>query len=78
MEKAAGKEIKKKNAFCAPNCVCQTEGGEPYCKITGTVNNSIFFTASRHPDGCSRQHGFGSSYICMCPVRQEIYRTKNI
>lgn len=78
MEKEIITETKIDTIEFGHNCVCQTEGGAPYCKITGTVNNSIFFTDTRHPDGCSRQHAFGSSFICMCPVRQEIYRTKNI
>ncbi|VGO16829.1 hypothetical protein PDESU_05421 [Pontiella desulfatans] len=63
---------------CKHNCVCQTEGGKPYCQISETVNGTVFFVNSRHPNGCSYQHAFGSVFMCTCPVRQEIYTKLHI
>lgn len=78
MKKETTKTEKNVAVECARDCVCQTEGGAPCCKITEVVNDTIFFTESRHPDGCDRQYSFGSTFICTCPVRHDLYRMKKI
>lgn len=72
------KEILEKAKKCKHNFICQAVGGKPHCRISDTVNGSVFFTASRHPMGCAYQCSFGSAYMCTCPVRQEIYRKHRI
>ncbi|VGO22364.1 hypothetical protein [Pontiella sulfatireligans] len=63
---------------CKHNHVCQTDGGLPHCAINETVNGKVFFTKDRETTGCPYQHSFGSAFMCMCPVRQEIYRKYKI
>ncbi|MDF7798158.1 hypothetical protein P4C99_01690 [Pontiellaceae bacterium B1224] len=62
---------------CAHNRICQTEGGAPHCNITCRVAGTIYFTDTRFPEICPMQHTYGSTYICTCPIRQEIYIKKN-
>ena len=67
------KEILDAASQCDHNYICQSVGGKPYCKISDTVNAMVFFTEGKHQLGCNYQHPFGSSFMCTCPVRQEIY-----
>lgn len=63
---------------CKNNGICQSEGGQPYCRISETIGEKVYFTETRHPMGCPYQHSFGSAFMCTCPVRQEIYRKHKI
>ena len=59
--------------LCKNNCRCQSDGGRPDCAIINTVNSKVFFTEGRPPCDCPYQHSYGSAFMCMCPVRQDIY-----
>jgi hypothetical protein len=75
-------DVDKKILALATKCqhhhICQAVGGKPHCAISETVNGSVFFTPCRHPVGCPYQCSFGSSFMCTCPVRQEIYKNHRI
>jgi hypothetical protein len=71
-------EILDQATQCKHNCICQGVGGKPHCRISDTVNGSVFFTPTRHPMGCPYQCSFGSTFMCTCPVRQEIYKQYRI
>ena len=75
-------ETKHKNKveppLCQNGCACQSAGGKPLCTISEAVNGKILFTECKQTPGCSFQHSFGSTFMCLCPVRLEIYRKSGI
>ncbi len=68
------KNIQQKASKCPHGYICQQPGGKPCCKVTESINDSVFFTKSRNPLGCPYQHSFGSAHMCTCPVRIEMFR----
>ena len=67
-------ETLEKATECKHHYICMAVGGKPHCKISESVGESVFFTESCHPLGCPYQCSFGSSFLCTCPVRQEIFK----
>jgi hypothetical protein len=63
---------------CQSNCACQAEGGSPRCRLSEIVDNKVFFTEGRGPGNCKYKQAFGSAGMCLCPVRQEIYRKHKV
>ncbi len=68
------KELLKKADKCPHNFICLTTGQKPRCAISEIVNDKVHFLECRPPFICNYQHSFGSSFICTCPVRKEIYK----
>jgi hypothetical protein len=66
-------ETVEKATKCPHNRVCLSVGGKPCCKIECTVNDIVFFTQEKTSTGCPYQASFGYSFMCTCPVRQEIF-----
>jgi len=50
---------------------CSGASEEP-CKVENLVNDTLFVDA-RHAFLCYHRTSFGDSYICRCPVREDIY-----
>lgn len=78
MKAEATKEVQAKAPECTKDCGCLKPGGEPNCTVSGTVDGTILFTQTRASGGCTYQHSFGSSFICTCPVRKELFEKHNI
>jgi hypothetical protein len=49
-----------------------------HCKIDKSVGNVIFVSDEKHGLHCTYMLPFGSSFICVCPVRNEIFRKYKI
>lgn len=78
MKYDVSRETLKKADRCPHHGICQTAGGKPHCEISESINSTVYFLTCTHPNGCSYQHSFGSSFMCSCPVRQEIYNKYHI
>ena len=57
---------------CDQNFACLNGSCYPSCKIASCVSNSVHFIEKFERD-CPYHQEFGFSYVCMCPVRKEIY-----
>lgn len=71
-------EIRLQSDKCRNGYMCQALGGKPHCQISDSVNGLVFFLKCSNPLDCPYQHAFGSSFMCTCPVRQEVYREYRI
>jgi hypothetical protein len=65
-------------AECNLNCDCHSAGCKPGCAISHVIHGDIYFTNSKHATGCAFEHPFGSSFMCLCPVRQELFRKQKV
>jgi hypothetical protein len=46
------------------------------CEVIQCVNREVHFVCGTEGGICDYRINFGSSYICSCPVRKEIYRQR--
>lgn len=59
---------------CERDCCCLTEGGEPRCLISESLNGQVLFTEKHQK--CTYQVPFGSTFICSCPVMHDLQNKK--
>ncbi len=78
MDVESRKHVAGGTVKCCHHYICQSAGGRPHCRIADSINDSVFFTKTRHPLGCRHQHPFGSTFICCCSIRHELYRRLKI
>lgn len=78
MKDNVDKELLKKADKCPHDFICQAADEKPRCTISETVNGKVHFLECRSSFICNYQRSFGSSFICACPVRQEIYKKQGI
>lgn len=63
---------------CKRDHACLNGADKPLCRMEEVIGNSIFFVCVEKPGSCTFQTSFGLSYMCSCPVRQEVYRKYNV
>ena len=66
----------KKNNGCVYGCVNDPE--RTCCKVTSCVDEKIHFIKYTSGDYCGYKLSYGSSDICTCPARKELYNRKAI
>ena len=66
------KEILDKTVHCTKDFDC-IKNDNIYCKVESCINNEVHFVECTEQNFCSYKMTFGSSYICNCPTRKEIY-----
>ena len=60
---------------CEKDCVCLSSTSHNLCAVTHSVHDKIVFIECMNNEQCIYRNSFGfNSYICHCPVRNEIYR----
>lgn len=67
-------ETVRKADKCVHDKCCLSGSCHTNCNITRSVNDSVFFVDGPESLYCPYQMSFGNSFICTCPVRQEIYK----
>ena len=48
------------------------------CKILACLKNNLYFIKCLNEDYCSYRMSFGADFLCMCPVRKDIYNRYRI
>jgi len=69
--------IKQKTTKCRKNFSCITDG-TPLCSVELCIENNIHFIKCLNNELCSYKVPFGYSFVCICPVRKELFNTYKI
>jgi hypothetical protein len=68
------KAVVSKTTKCSYSFGCLNNDKKLHCKIDKSIGNVIFVGNEKRGLRCSYMIPFGSSFICVCPVRNEIFR----
>ncbi len=71
-------ETVKMAGKCKKNYSCLSEKGADICKVELNVEDKIHFVKCMSIEPCSYRISFGYSYVCICPVRKELFNRYNI
>ena len=63
---------------CDRRFSCLTGNLEGSCRTRKCVADEVLFVEDGKDEACAYLRSFGSSQICLCPVRKEIYRRYEI
>ena len=72
------KESISQTTHCEKNFVCLHKAKHVYCKVESFVNDAAIFILCKDNKYCSYQDLFGVSFICKCPIRNEIFYKQGI
>jgi hypothetical protein len=67
------REIREKTQKCATEFSCLSNPAETLCKAEFLLQNNILFVNKENARLCPYFLEYGSSGICTCPVRLELY-----
>jgi hypothetical protein len=59
---------------CKSKFGCLNSDKKVFCKIDKSIGDVIFVSAEKCGLHCDYMLPFGSSFICVCPIRNEIFR----
>ncbi len=65
-------EILKKTT-CKKGFSCLSGNKNEICKVELNVEDKIHFVKCINNDPCNHRRSFGYSFVCLCPVRKEIF-----
>jgi hypothetical protein len=63
---------------CKKNHSCLSGQRYDLCKVELNVDDKIHFVKCMNNEPCSYRISFGYSYVCLCPVRKELFDRYNI
>ncbi len=66
--------IVSRTTKCNSKFACLDGDKKFHCKIDKSIGNVIFVSDEKRGLHCNYMLPFGSSFICVCPVRNEIFR----
>ncbi len=69
--------ILKKTTKCREKFSCLS-GGTPFCRVELCIEDTIHFIKCVSNKSCVYKVPFGYSYVCICPVRKELYNRYKI
>ncbi len=70
-------DIVQKTTKCRENFSCLS-GKTPLCKVECCIENKVLFIKCISNEPCDYRVSFGHSYVCVCPVRIELYNRYKI
>ncbi len=72
--------ILKETTQCEYDFSCLTGGKGCFCEVEDYVEDKVLFVEFKVLPGrkCHYMFPFGSSFMCTCPTRKEIYRKYSI
>ena len=59
---------------CNKDLACLNDDEHPICKVKFYVGKEFSLIKCLHTEYCFYQTSFGYSFVCKCPVRNEIYK----
>ncbi len=78
MDLRINEETKKASTECRKNFSCLSGNQLTLCKVEQCVTDNLHFIKCINSELCSYQMSFGSSHVCTCPVRKELYNRYKI
>ena len=63
---------------CKKNHSCLSGQRDDLCKVELNVDDKIHFVKCMSKESCPYRIYFGYSYVCLCPVRKELFNRYNI
>ncbi len=69
--------ILRETTKCRKNFSC-LNGEKPICTVEFCIENTVHFVKCASNDSCVYRVPFGYSYVCICPVRKELYNRYKI
>ncbi len=69
--------IIQKTTKCRKNFSCLS-GENPFCTVESCIEKEIHFIKCFSNEPCNYRVHFGYSYVCICPVRKELYNRYKI
>ena len=70
-------DILQKTTKCSKNFSCLS-GGKPLCSVEQCIENNIHFIKCVSNEPCIYKVPFGYSFVCICPIRKELYNNYKI
>ena len=71
-------DILKMADKCRKNHSCLSGQLDDLCKVELNVDDKIHFVKCMTQEFCPYRISFGYSYVCLCPVRKELFDRYNI
>jgi hypothetical protein len=71
-------EYLKNATKCKKDFSCLSGKRKDLCKVELNVEDKIHFVKCMSSEPCSYRISFGYSYVCLCPVRKELFNRYNI
>ncbi len=68
-------DILKTATKCKKNLSCLS--GTDICKVESCIEDKIHFIKCMNSEPCDYRISFGYSYVCICPVRKELFNRYN-
>ncbi|MCX9081971.1 MAG: hypothetical protein OIN83_07220 [Candidatus Methanoperedens sp.] len=69
-------EILKNTLKCKKGFSCLS--GMSLCQVELNVGDKIHFVKCKSNEPCNYRVSFGYSFVCICPVRKELFNRYNI
>ena len=63
---------------CRKGHSCLSGQRDDLCKVELNVDDKIHFVKCMSNESCAYRISFGYSYVCLCPVRKELFNRYNI
>jgi hypothetical protein len=73
MDISVSDEAIKATTRCRKGFSCLKIGFKGLCSIEDCVNKQIPFIKHLNDECCPYQQAFGNEFLCICPVRNEIF-----
>ena len=68
------KEVLKQTTKCEKSFSCLKNTNHVYCKVESCVSKKVHFIKCLNNDEyCVYKMAFGTSFVCNCPTRKEIF-----
>ena len=71
-------EILEKTDRCRKNLICLSGDGTGLCKVELCIEDRIHFIKCMDRKPCDYKIPFGYSFVCICPVRKELFNRYKI
>ena len=71
-------ETKKQTTKCRYFFQCLDDKKRDICTVEWYLNSNGCFLKTVKPNGCPYKVKLGSSYMCKCPARHELFKKYNI
>jgi len=78
MNLEVSEDVVRKTDRCPYGMKCLKDGGRPECEVEHLVVGNGVFVRSRECIICSYRISHARSYVCLCPVRIELFQRYKI